>query len=252
MASTFGRKLSRRELLGVMGALGAAAVVGCDDDGSSSADATATQAAAPSATTGASTAATPPPSALDCVVSPEMVEGPFFVDGQVSRSDIREESEGVPVRLAVSVYSVEGDACTPLAGAAVDLWHCDAAGVYSGVDGAAGATFLRGYQITDDAGVAEFTTIYPGWYTGRAVHIHMKVRTDPDADRGLEFTSQLFFDDALTDQVYAQTPYNTRGQPDTRNDMDSIFGSGGTDMMLALTDDNGGYAGSVAVGVRAA
>jgi protocatechuate 3,4-dioxygenase beta subunit len=253
MEKQLGRKISRRELLGMMGAVGAAAVVGCDDDDGGSPEPTATQAAAPSATTSALATRTPAPSSLDCVVSPEMVEGPFFLDEQVNRSDIREDSEGVPVRLRITIYDVEGEACTPLAGVIVDVWHCDAAGVYSGVEqNGTDETFLRGYQITDDAGAVEFTTVYPGWYTGRAVHIHMKVRTEPESDQGFEFTSQLFFDDALTDQVYTQAPYNTRGTPDTRNDVDSIYRSGGAQMLLTLSENNGGYAGSIRVGVQRA
>ncbi len=135
--------------------------------------------------------------------------GPYYVDTGLQRSDIREEREGIPLELTFNVSRIDaGDisTCGPLAGAVVDIWHCDALGEYSGVqDNAAGdfdtteATFLRGYQLTDDNGVARFTTIYPGWYQGRAVHIHFTIRDSAESQQGYEFTSQLYFDDTLTD-----------------------------------------------------
>jgi protocatechuate 3,4-dioxygenase beta subunit len=105
-----------------------------------------------------------------------------------------------------------------------------------------GETFLRGYQMTDENGTARFATIYPGWYQGRAVHIHFKIRTDPESEQGYEFTSQLYFDDALTDQVHAQAPYAEKGERDLRNDDDGIFRDGGDELTLPLTEDGqGGY-----------
>jgi protocatechuate 3,4-dioxygenase beta subunit len=98
--------------------------------------------------------------------------------------------------------------------------------------------------VTDENGTARFTTIYPGWYQGRAVHIHFKIRTDPDSEQSYEFTSQLYFDDALTDQVHTQEPYAEKGQRDLRNDDDGIFQEGGDELMLDLTEDGqGGYVG---------
>ena len=119
----------------------------------------------------------------------------------------------------------------------MDIWHCDAMGVYSGVEDpgfkTVGQTFLRGYQLTDDAGEARFRTIYPGWYPGRAVHIHFKIRTDPGSARGHEFISQLYFDEALTGRVYSRMPYAGRtGKPD-RNADDEIFARGGDQLLLA-------------------
>src|SRR5207248_236626 len=126
------------------------------------------------------------------------------------------------------------NACTPLKGAYVDVWHCDALGVYSDVQGGRGSSgttgtkFLRGYQVTDANGIAEFLTIYPGWYQGRTVHIHFKIRTDPDSRQGYDFTSQLYFDDAFSDQIFAsQAPYNTRGRRSVRNNNDGVFRNGG-------------------------
>ena len=118
----------------------------------------------------------------DCVVRPELTEGPYFVDEKINRSDIRTDtttnavSAGVPLVLTFLVSQIGSSACTPLQGAQVDIWHCDALGVYSDVSGNSG-NFLRGYQVTDANGQAQFTTIYPGWYRGRAVHIHFKIRT---------------------------------------------------------------------------
>ena len=121
--------------------------------------------------------------------------------------------EGLPLTLALRVSTVGSKGCSPLAGAIVDAWHCDATGVYSDARDAgfntAGKKFLRGYQVTDAGGQARFATIYPGWYPGRAVHIHSRARprrfTAPD-----EFTSQLYFDDAISDRVYARRPYTAK------------------------------------------
>jgi protocatechuate 3,4-dioxygenase beta subunit len=190
-----------------------------------------------------------------CIVRPAQTEGPYFVDERLNRSDIRtdpdtgEPSEGTPLVLTFAVSRIDGASCLPLAGALVDVWHCDAAGVYSDVAGAVGLKFLRGYQVTDAAGAATFTTIYPGWYPGRTVHVHFKIRTDPDADDGFEFTSQVYFDDALTDVVFAGAPYAARGECSTRNADDAIYQSGGGELLLDVTDDGGGHAATFAIGL---
>jgi protocatechuate 3,4-dioxygenase beta subunit len=192
-------------------------------------------------------------------VRPEQTEGPYFVDEMLNRSDIRpdpssgEVKEGLPLQITMRVSQI-GDACAPLAGAQVDIWHCDALGVYSdttdpGFD-TVGQKFLRGYQVTDAHGVAQFTTIYPGWYQGRTVHIHFKIRTDPNSEVGEEFTSQLFFDDSLTDQVHAQEPYAGKGQRTLRNDGDGIFREGGDQLLLQLTPTGEGYAATFDIGLQ--
>jgi hypothetical protein len=121
----------------------------------------------------------------------------------------------------------------------VDVWHCNALGVYSDVSdpsfNTSGQKFLRGYQVTVNDGVARFTTIYPGWYQGRAVHIHFKVRSSASSGSAYEFTSQLFFDDALTDRVHAQQPYASKGQRDLRNSQDGIYNQGGSQLLLTVT-----------------
>jgi protocatechuate 3,4-dioxygenase beta subunit len=196
-----------------------------------------------------------------CVVRPEQTEGPFFVDRMLERVDIRSDpasgriSEGLPIDLGINVSRVGSDGCSPLSGAQVDLWQCDARGEYSGVNerdsNARQGLFLRGYQRTDAAGRAQFTTIYPGWYRGRAVHIHFKIRTDPEVERGQEFVSQLYFDDALTDRVHATPPYADRGQRDRRNAADGIFRRGGEQLMLTLAERaGGGYQATFEIGLQ--
>lgn len=189
-----------------------------------------------------------------CVVRPEQTEGPYFVEERLHRSDIRSDpatgeiSPGAVLQLTFNVSTLKGGSCAPLPGAQVDVWHCDAAGRYSDVrdPGAdtTGRKFLRGHQRTDAAGIARFTTIYPGWYPGRAVHIHFKVRTDPAAPRGREFVSQLYFDEALTDRVHAGQPYVGRGSGRVRNERDGLFRRGGPQLLLAVTPSGSGYAGT--------
>ena len=113
-----------------------------------------------------------------------------------------------------------------------------------------GQKFLRGYQLTDARGAVRFVTVYPGWYPGRTVHIHLKIRTDPLARRGFEFTSQLYFDDALTDRIHAGAPYAARGQRRIRNRDDGIFRRGGDQLTLATVESTGGYAAPFAIGLR--
>jgi len=208
------------------------------------------------------------PTALACVASPSMTEGPYFVDELLKRSDIRIDPTdgtmrpGIPLTLAITLFSVNGNVCAPLKGAQIDIWHCDASGVYSdeAANNTVGKKFLRGYQLTDDTGLASFTTIYPGWYMGRTVHIHVKVRTfSADGTQSYAFNSQLFFDDTLSDMIFAQPPYSAHGKRDTTNATDMVFN--GTDqgtadphdmgekMLLTLTKDGQGYATQVYVGV---
>ncbi len=240
--------IGRRDVLYFLGSVVAVGFAGCG--GGSSASPTS-----PSSSTSSSV----PSTNSSCVVTPALTEGPYFVDERLNRSDIRSDpatgavKAGVLLGLTVQLSQISSaGACTPLVGALVDMWHCDALGLYSDVSAQStvGQRFLRGYQVSDQNGNVRFTTIYPGWYTGRAVHIHFKVRTSPTGARGLEFTSQLFFDEALTDQVHAQSPYSQKGRRNTLITNDGIFQSGGTSLLVPLAASGGGYAGTMYVGVR--
>jgi len=203
------------------------------------------------------TGTTPTTPSSSCVLTAALTEGPYFVDEKLNRSDIRSDpttgavSAGVPLELTFNVSRFASNACTPLTGAYLDVWHCDAAGVYSdeSANGSLGRKFLRGYQITDASGVAQFTTIYPGWYRGRAVHVHFKLRLFTGATKSYEFTSQFFFDENLTSQVHALSPYSTHGSRDTRNTTDGIYNSLSTAAKAALTlnatKTNDGYSGAI-------
>lgn len=192
-----------------------------------------------------------------CVVTPEQTEGPFFTDVRLNRSDIRSDpadqsvKQGVPLTLTLRVSSVGGASCVPLAGAMMDVWHCDANGAYSNSDrDTSGKQFLRGHQLTDAGGAARFTTIYPGWYPGRAVHIHFKVRIIAGPSLGNEMTSQLYFDEAITDRVLSRAPYYTHGKRIMRNSEDGPFRRNGSRLMLALVETGPGYAGEFHVGLK--
>lgn len=243
-----GRLLTRREVLAVLGLSGVAVL-----------STGAARAMPPHGRAGGARPFTGrPPS---CVVRPEQTEGPFFVERALERVDIRSDpvsgriSEGVRLDLTFSVSHVGSTGCAPLAGAQVDVWQCDARGLYSGVrdrrESTEGERFLRGYQRTDAAGAASFTTLYPGWYSGRAVHIHFKIRTDPSAPRSQEFVSQLYFDDALTDRVHALPAYVGRGTRDRRNDADGIFQRGGEQLLLQVRErSGGGYVANFEIGLQ--
>jgi protocatechuate 3,4-dioxygenase beta subunit len=145
-------------------------------------------------------------------------------------------------------------ACAVLPGAQVDIWHCDALGVYSDVEdrdsSTRGQQFLRGYQISDHEGVVRFATIYPGWYRGRAVHIHFKVRVPGQNGRLDEFTSQLYFSDELTDRVHEAQPYAANRGQRLLNSRDMIFREGGTQLVLPVVEEGGGYAATYRIAMR--
>jgi protocatechuate 3,4-dioxygenase beta subunit len=182
---------------------------------------------------------------VTCVLTPELTEGPYYIAGEKVRSDIRDGHPGTLLRLKLRVLNVA--TCSPIKGAAVDIWHADAAGNYSGFGaGASSRTFMRGIQKTDANGVAQFTTVYPGWYMGRAVHIHVKVHVGGK----VVHTGQLFFPDSLTDVVYKAAPYNARPNRDVRNTQDSIFVNGGKKGIVTVKQASPGYLGSIAMGVH--
>jgi len=172
--------------------------------------------------------------------TPQQTEGPYFVDGMPNRSDIRSDTsngsveQGIPLRLVIHVYDVVNGSCVPLRGAKVDIWHANSQGIYSAVKdmGTTEKNFLRGYQITDNNGTVQFTTIYPGWYEGRTIHIHDKVRTFNGSEKTLEWTAQLYFNNSINQQVHEQTPYSNHGPPQTTNEEDMIYTGASMDGLI--------------------
>ncbi len=225
--------LDRREALALLGRAGVLLVAGCG------------------------TAPEAPP----CALARELTPGPYWRDSPLHRSDLRwdtagteaEPRSGVLLQLAIRVVTALEDRCRPVRGARVDVWHCDASGVYSDVPerGTGGRDFLRGYQVTDPSGQVTFSTVFPGWYAGRAVHIHTRVRLfDVFGEPTTDVSTQLFFDDAVTDAVLATAPYVGRGPRDTRNATDPIYG-GQSELLVPLEGQMGlGYRGEVTLGIR--
>lgn len=239
-----GRLLTRRELLGY-GAV-ALAVAACSGGGDGTGSRSASgSGGGPDRATPTSAPRRPPTvpalTAADfaglgvCMLLPAQMAGPFPLEQQFHRRDITEGVPGQPMRLGFRVVDAD---CTPVPGASVEVWHCDASGDYSafkdgggGKDEAKGTTFLRGTQTAGDDGIVEFATIVPGWYKGRAVHVHYRVRVDG----GLVLTSQAYFDPGYLARVYAGDPYREFGPPDTSNEKDAIAGDPGTDGTLLHT-----------------
>ena len=238
-SKTFASILSRREMFGFVGGTAAFLLVGNWRKQAVS----LTQAIA-----------TP-----SCVAKPEQTEGPYFVDEKLNRFDIRSDpsdgsvERGVPLQLVFQVSQLGNSSCTPLKNATVDVWHCNAKGIYSDASdrsfNTVGKKFLRGYQVTDEQGVAKFITIYPGWYPGRAVHIHFKISTNSKSQPSYEFTSQLYFNDSLSDRIYTQSIYSKPGQR-LLNKRDKIFQNGGKQLTLQLTPAAEGYIGKFAIGLE--
>lgn len=256
------REISRRQALTMLGAAGVgAAVLGaCGSDGDDAATATSSSS---SSTTGAGSASSSTTattggsagsaatgavtrdafqSAGSCMVTPEQTEGPYYIDVDNVRSDIREDRQGTPLRVAARV--VDTDGCTPVKDAVFEIWHCDAGGVYSGFGSAPQERFLRGAQVTNADGIAEITTVYPGWYQGRAVHIHAKVHLNNRE----ALTTQFYFDDSVSDTVFVSAPYTSRTGNRTRNSSDGIYRR---ETMLTVSKYGDGYLGLITIGISA-
>jgi len=290
--------VSRRRALGLGGTIGLGGLLAAcsgrttEATGSStSASATATATSTPSATgTGAgalTTAASDVIALLDkagtCAMSTEETAGPYWFDVDSIRTDLREDRPGTPLHLALRVQDTSscgsGGAATPVANSVVEIWHCDAGGMYSGFEsastggGAGGGgggqpgsgsggstsngsysvgdqeaatgddgTYLRGAQVADANGIVQFTTIYPGWYRGRTVHIHLRVHID----RVTVLTTQLYLDDSVNTEAFAGSPYNERTGRDTFNDGDNIYDASG---LLSTTKKGSGYLGVINLGI---
>ena len=181
--------------------------------------------------------------AASCVLMPELTEGPYWVPNRLTRRDITESRPGIPLALRFVVQ--DANACKPIQGGDVELWHADNRGVYSGVAGSPSTHFLRGHQRSDAEGAVRFDTIYPGWYRGRTPHIHLKVHVGGDAVH----TGQLFFPDGLSEALFSNPPYN--GTPDTTNEADSIYASGGSASLLVPTRRDDGYVADAQLVVNA-
>ena len=224
--------LSRRRVLGLLGAGGAVVAV---------AGASGLAGLGPAATRAGAA-----PLGPVCTLTPAAMEGPYYLADEVLRSDIREGRGGELLRLVLSV--VDATTCEPIEGAKVEIWQADRQGNYSGFGATADDRhFLRGAQRSDDAGKVRFTTTYPGWYPGRTAHIHVKVRAGGD----VVHTGQLYFPQRVNDRVYAQARYQHLGTRVT-NYQDGIFNSsGGAETKLSLSrPDGGGYKGVMTLAVQ--
>jgi protocatechuate 3,4-dioxygenase beta subunit len=186
-----------------------------------------------------------------CVITPETTEGPYYFDPALVRGDITEGRPGLPTRVRLQVVD---ESCQPLENARVDIWHCDAEGLYSGYTGQLGGTdtsgeaFMRGTQFTAADGIAEFATVYPGWYPGRTPHIHFKVFLDETT----LLTGQLFFPDDVSQRVYGSVaPYSARGgTQDTLNSDDGIARRAGEASVAAVEELPDAYLVQMIIGVE--
>jgi protocatechuate 3,4-dioxygenase beta subunit len=250
---------NRRQALAAFGSVSLGALLaacGSDGDGNSGTDVSTTDGGTttvePKTTTGAATADLFDDSSA-CTLTAQETEGPYYFDADSIRSDIREDRKGTRLRLAVRVRDAKK--CEPLRNAVVDVWHCDALGVYSGFESAStggpggGRTdsekYLRGAQVTNSDGIVEFVTVYPGWYRGRTVHIHAKVHID----NRTALTTQFYFEDDVSERVFKGGPYSEHTGRDVFNDNDNIFDKS---LLLDLSKDGGGYLGVISLDVQAA
>jgi protocatechuate 3,4-dioxygenase beta subunit len=239
----FNALLSRRRALGLFGA--AAALYGCGDGDSGTTTATTTTTGTGTGTGGGS---------VSCVLIPQETVGPYPLFNDIAsastymRQDITEGRTGMPLNLLLTILNVNNN-CAPITDALVYVWHCDKDGAYSGYGSAVGETFCRGVQMTDSTGLARFTTIYPGWYTGRITHIHFRVYLGT----ALEATSQLAFPQDVTAAVYNSSLYSARGQNTSVGSFssDNVFSDGVQYQMCSMTQNasTGGYDAALTVGI---
>lgn len=208
-----------------------------------------------------------------CVLSPEVTQGPYWVEGELVRLDNTDGQEGVPLTLDVQIIDV--NTCNPVPNAYLEMWHCNSTGVYSGVSANGNgnsandtsnlnATFLRGIQPANRDGVVTFDTIFPGHYTGRTTHTHVLAHINATllpnntlAGGSISHVGQLFYDQALISQVEEVAPYNTNTQELTLNTEDSILAEEAEDVdpfpqYVFLGDDvSDGVFGWIAFGLDA-
>jgi protocatechuate 3,4-dioxygenase beta subunit len=200
--------------------------------------------------------AAPAASDDDCVVTPEVTEGPYWVDARLKRSDVRSNADGTDtqtgVPLALTIYLRDSNCGGVASGAWIDIWHANDDGVYSdeSVESTSSQTWLRGYQITDDDGKVSFVTVFPGWYSGRTIHIHLRVRTFDGSTTTTNYTTQLFFAEADNNAVLATSDYTRAGKTrDTTNATDMVYqqevAAGGAVLVPLSGNTTDGYAGTV-------
>jgi protocatechuate 3,4-dioxygenase beta subunit len=236
------KTLSRRQALGLIGVAGAAGAIGCGSDSTAGPSATPTT----TGTTGGTGAVN-----AACAPSPDETIGPYPSLTNFIRSDIREGKSGLPLALTITVLNASAD-CGPVANAAVDIWQCDATGNYSeysqpGYNGS-GQTFLRGIQTSDASGRVNFTTVFPGWYQGRATHIHVEVKVNGRAVK----VTQIAFDPGITAAVYRTGVYASRGQNPTSNASDMVFADSVASELATITGGDAGTGYSAEFTVRVA
>jgi protocatechuate 3,4-dioxygenase beta subunit len=218
-------ELNRRDVLKTIGGAGLAAVFGAGALDLLGADAQA---------------------ATTCLLTPEVTEGPYWVENSLTRRDVRAGKAGLPLVLRFTILNAK--TCRIIKNADVEIWHCDALGNYSAVNGAT-TRFLRGHQKSNVNGKAEFLTIFPGWYRGRTPHIHMKVHVGGNEVH----TGQIFFNEKIAAAVYEHAPYASRGTYDTPHAADNIYEqAGGSSAQVKLARRTGGvkgYVGTIAIGI---
>ena len=227
------KAMQRREAIGVLGAAGAAALAyGC---GGASASPTS-----PSTTTATTTGTN-----AACAVTPTETAGPYPSLNDFFRSDIRDGKSGTILTLTIRVVNVNSS-CAPVSNANVEIWHVDAAGNYSQYGTQATQTYLRGIQTTNERGEVVFTTIYPGWYQGRATHIHAEVTI---GGRSVKVT-QIAFPETVNHAVHTTGVYASRGTNPTSNASDGIFADSlAVELVTPTGDPTGGYSATFQIGI---
>jgi protocatechuate 3,4-dioxygenase beta subunit len=228
------RKMGRREAIAVMGAASAAFALGCGDSPTS-----------PTATTTTTTTTTTTGTNAACAVTPTETAGPYPSLTDLFRSDIRDGKAGTLLTLTVKVVNVNSS-CAAVPNANVEIWHCDVAGNYSQYGTQTAQTYLRGIQTTNSNGEVTFTTIYPGWYQGRATHIHVEVTINGVSRK----VTQIAFPESVNNVVHTSATYASRGTNPTSNAADGIFADSLSSELVTPTGSvASGYTASFQVGI---
>ncbi len=251
--------LTRRNALSALLGAGAALAFGCGGSNGapeSSADAGSDGPATPDAGAAGEDAAA-------CAVTPEGEIGPYFADDSaagfnrsnlLSNVDGTSTQAGIPLTLNITVLDAQ-KGCAPYVGAQVDIWHCNASGVYSDIAAESTSTeqWLRGYQLTDASGRVTFTTIVPGWYSGRTTHIHLRLRSsysEASSTSDGTNTTQCFFEQTFVDRLStAVAPYSAEGKNPTTNAGDRVYSQqeSGANLLTLTGDDTSGYTASMTI-----